>query len=149
MGEVSLAQLLRGCALPALSSAVFGALNQREGARCKLPLFNYSNPISMHNGLLIYYSGGQQYCWHTKGADSDLSNALDLASLSSLSSVVSVTKGFDLRHSTVIKEVTATAELSVTILSVIYFKLFGYIGIFLGLYYLLLEAISGFYYFSL
>lgn len=60
-----------------------------------------------------------------------------------------VTKGFDLRYSTIIKEVTVTAELSVKILYVIYFKLFVYIGIFLEFYYLLLEAISGFYYFSL
>lgn len=60
-----------------------------------------------------------------------------------------VTKGFDLRYSTIIKEVTVTAELSVKILYIIYFKLFGYIGIFLEFYYLLLEAISGFYYFSL
>lgn len=60
-----------------------------------------------------------------------------------------VTKGFDLRYSTIIKEVTVTAELSVKILYIIYFKLFGYIGFFLEFYYLLLEAISGFYYFSL
>lgn len=60
-----------------------------------------------------------------------------------------VTKGFDLRYSAIIKEVTVTAELSVKILCIIYFKLFGYIGIFLEFYYLLLKAISGFYYFSL
>lgn len=60
-----------------------------------------------------------------------------------------VTKGFDLRRSTVIKGVTVTAELSVKILYIIYFKLFGYRTVFLGFYYLLLEAISGFYYFSL
>lgn len=60
-----------------------------------------------------------------------------------------VTEGFDLRHSTFIKGVTVTAELSVKILYIIYFKLFGYITISLEFYYLLLEAISGFYYFSL
>lgn len=103
----------------------------------------------MHNELLIYYPGGRWNCWHTKGADSDLSTVLDLASLSFPSLVFCVTKGFDLRYSTVIKEVTVTAELSVKILYIIYFKLFGYIGIFLEFYYLLLEAISGFYYFSL
>lgn len=103
----------------------------------------------MHNGLLIYFSGGQKNCQRTKGADSGLSTVLDLASLSFLGLVFYVTKGFDLRYGTIIKGVTATAELSVKILYVIYFKLFGYIGIFLEFYYLLLEAISGFYYFSL
>lgn len=60
-----------------------------------------------------------------------------------------VTEGFDLRRSTIIKGVTVTAELSVKILYIIYFKLFGYITVSLEFYYLLLEAISGFYYFSL
>lgn len=60
-----------------------------------------------------------------------------------------VTEGFDLRHSTIIKGVTVTAELSVKILYITYFKLFGYITVSLEFYYLLLEAISGFYYFSL
>lgn len=103
----------------------------------------------MHNELLIYYPAGRWNCWHTKDADSDLSTVLDLASLSFPSLVFCVIRGFDLRYSTVIKEVTVTAELSVKILYIIYFKLFGYIGIFLEFYYLLLEAISGFYYFSL
>lgn len=103
----------------------------------------------MHNELLIYYPSARWNCWHTKGADSDLSTALDLASLSFPSLVFCVTESFDLRYSSVIKEVTVTAELSVKILYIIYFKLFGYIGIFLEFYYLLLEAISGFYYFSL
>lgn len=103
----------------------------------------------MRNGLLIYYAGGQWYCSHTKGADSDLSAALDLAPLSFLCAVFYVAQGFDLGRSAVIKGVAVTAELSVKILYIIYFQLFGYITVFLGFYYLLLEAISGFYYFSL